>query len=68
MSFSFLIIMDVYRYTYVQFNSIFKEDKSSLKSLEIYFSDEELLEMILTFREGDRWLFSFQIIIVLNNE
>ena len=60
--------MFIVRYTYVQFNSIFKEDKSSLKSLEIYFSDEELLEMILTFHEGDRWLFSFQIIIVLNNE
>ena len=57
MSFSFLIIMAVYSYiidAYVQFNYIFEEYKSSLKSLDTKFSDEEFLALILTFHEGYR--------------
>ena len=67
MSFGFLIIMAVYSYIdiYVQFNCICEEYKSSLKSLETFFSDKELLALVLAFYQGDRWPFSIQIQAVL---
>ena len=69
MPFSFLIIMAVllYVYTYIcRIQTLFKEHKSSLKSLETDFSDEELLALVLAFHEEDRWLFSLQIIFVVH--
>ena len=67
MSFGSLIIMAVLLYInmYVQFNSIYEKQKSSLKSLETNFSDEEILALVLAFHEGDRWPFSIQIQAVL---